>query len=104
MTTTCCVDELVEWPRASSDYLLGTVNISSGVTITTQPVAITFDGVTFIDAEWQGSPGTSRDWMAYLTPGDLPAGQTYDVVVRITDTSGEEPVEALITVGTITFT
>lgn len=102
--TTCTLDDIVEWDRASSDYLLGTVSITSGVTITDQAVAITFDGTNFITAVWQDDPGTTRDWMAYLTPADIPPGVTYDVVVRITDTSGDLPVEAFITVGTITFT
>lgn len=101
--STCCVDKITEWPRAASDFLGGTVEVN--VTIDTQPVAITFDGgTTFIDAEWVGAAGTTRDWLAYITPDLLPDAMTVEVFVRITDDSDPlHPVTALIEAGTITF-
>lgn len=93
----------LEWRREQSDWMQGDVSVN--VVINAQPVAITFDGVTYIDAEWMGAPGTTRSWQAYVTPADIPAGVlTTEVVVRIKDTSGPQPVEALLPAGTITFT
>lgn len=100
--STCCSTDHPQWDRDQSDYLTGSVSVN--VPIVSQDVAISFDGVTWITAEWTGSPGNSRNWEAYLTPGDIPAGQSYEVTVRITDTSGPEPVEAHLNAGTITFT
>jgi hypothetical protein len=101
--TSCCTDLPATWSRLQSDYLTGTVTVN--VTIDSQPVAITFDnGTTFLDAEWLGSPGTTRTWQAYVTPEDLPEDTTVDVQVRIQDDSGPEPVDAFLDAGTITFT
>lgn len=106
--TTCTVDDPIEWPRGTTDYLEGTAY--ANVDLAAQPVAATFDRVTFIACSWTGSstynPAEefpySRTWRTtqVVTDADLPAGITYEVFIRITDNPEISYVEA----GTITFT
>lgn len=102
MTTCSCTDKPTLWPREQTDWLTGTVTVN--VTIDTQPVSVSIDsGTTFLDAEWTGSAGTTRGWQARVIPADVPAGLTYQVVVKVHDTSGPDPVDVLLDAGTITF-
>lgn len=100
--TSCCTNDIIEWDRDQRDWLTGAVTVN--VEIDAQPVEISFDGETWITAEWTGSPGMTRIWQAYITPDDIPPGLTYEVTVRITDDNGPQPVEAHLDAGTITFT
>lgn len=82
-------------PSVSTEYLHGPVTAS--VTLDTQPVQVAFvtpssatpsDATSWVDAEWEGTAGTTRTWRVLIGPGTsspLPAG-AYGVWVRITDT------------------
>lgn len=101
--TTCTTETDIEWPTGQSDWLTGTATVN--ITIDTQTVEVSIDsGQTYVAASWVGSPAMSREWQAYVTPADLPAGMTYEVLVKIHDTTGPSPVDVILPAGTITFT
>lgn len=98
---TCTVHN-PEWNPLQSDWFTGTATLN--VSIDAQTVAVSVDsGTTFLDAAWVGDPGLTRAWQVYLTPDLIPAGLTYQVIVRVGDNSGPEPVSVFLDAGTITF-
>ena len=99
---TTCSSDLTPWDRNQSDWLTGTV--TANVTLDAQPVHVSFDEVTFIEAEWTGPTGVTRGWQAYITPDDLPPTViACEVVVRVQDTSGPEPVDVYLRAGIMTL-
>jgi hypothetical protein len=91
-----------DWPRGQVDYLDASITLTDGlgdpVSIQDdEPVAFTFDRVTFYDGAWLGVVGSTRTCQVLVDDDMLPAYAVVDVFVRVTDTT----TTPLIPVGTL---
>ena len=83
--------------EGTTEYL--TATLTATVTLDAQPVAFSFDGVTYTSASWVGAAAKRRKAQILLNAGNWPGAGTRTVYVKVTD-SPEIPV---INVGQVTF-
>lgn len=94
-----CTDESTRTiVRGSTEYLK--VELTADVTLNAQQVDFSLDGgETWLTAEGVGSAATTRTYRHLLLPGEQPAGSSFEVLVRITDT----PEIPIISAGSLTI-
>lgn len=69
--------------HGTKEYL--EVVLTCDVSLNTQPVEISFDGLTWTAADWIGDPGLTRTARILLDTNTLEPRSEYGVYARITD-------------------